>query len=90
MKGVQFLIDDEGERTAVMIDLSIHSELWEDFFDAVIAKERQDEPREPPGGSPAQGTRKLTLGVRNCVRQVCTPRSGKPASASGSADSVTH
>lgn len=47
MKGVQFLIDDEGERTAVMIDLSIHSELWEDFFDAVIAKERQDEPREP-------------------------------------------
>ena len=47
MKGVQFLIDDEGERTAVMIDLSIHSELWEDFFDAVIAKERQDEPRAP-------------------------------------------
>lgn len=47
MKGVQFLIDDEGERTAVMIDLSIHSELWEDFFDAVVAKERQDEPREP-------------------------------------------
>ena len=47
MKGVQFLIDDEGERKAVMIDLSVHSELWEDFFDAVIAKERQDEPREP-------------------------------------------
>ncbi len=46
MKGVQFLIDDEGERKAVMIDLSIHSELWEDFFDAVIAKERKDEPRE--------------------------------------------
>ena len=46
MKGVQFLIDDEGERKAVMIDLGIHSELWEDFFDAVVAKERQDEPRE--------------------------------------------
>ena len=45
MKGVQFLIDDEGERKAVMIDLGIHSELWEDFFDAVVAKERQDEPR---------------------------------------------
>ena len=30
-----------------MIDLSIHGELWEDFFDAVIAKERQDEPRDP-------------------------------------------
>ena len=47
MKGVQFLLDDEGERTAVMIDLSIHGELWEDFFDAVIAKGRQDEAREP-------------------------------------------
>ena len=47
MKGVQFLVADEGERKAVMIDLSIHSELWEDFFDAVIAKEQQDEPREP-------------------------------------------
>ena len=47
MKGVQFLVDDEGERKAVMIDLSVHSELWEDFFDAVIAKERKDEPREP-------------------------------------------
>lgn len=46
MKGVQFLIDDKGERKAVMIDLSVHSELWEDFFDAVVAKERQDEPRE--------------------------------------------
>ena len=45
MKGVQFLVDDEGERKAVMIDLSVHSELWEDFFDAVVAKERQDEPR---------------------------------------------
>ncbi len=47
MKGVQFVIDDKGDRTAVMIDLSIHSELWEDFFDAVIANQRQDEPREP-------------------------------------------
>ena len=47
MKGAQFPVDDEGERKAVMIDLSIHGELWEDFFDAVIAKERQDEPREP-------------------------------------------
>ena len=47
MKGVQFLIDDEGERKAVIIDLSIYGELWEDFFDAVVSKERQDEPREP-------------------------------------------
>ena len=46
MKGVQFLVDDDGERKAVVIDLSLHGELWEDFFDAALARERRDEPRE--------------------------------------------
>ena len=47
MKGVQFLIDDDGERKSVVIDLRLHGELWEDFFDAALARERRDEPREP-------------------------------------------
>ena len=38
MKGVQFLVDDEGERKAVMIDLSIHSELWEDFSTRLLRR----------------------------------------------------
>ena len=46
MKGVQFLVDDDGERKAVVIDLSLHGELWEDFFDVALAKERRNEPRE--------------------------------------------
>lgn len=46
VKGVQFLIDDEGERKGVLIDLSLHGELWEDFFDAALAEDRKDEPRE--------------------------------------------
>ncbi len=46
MQGVQFLIDDAGERKAVVIDLSLHGELWEDFFDVALAKSREDEPRE--------------------------------------------
>jgi hypothetical protein len=29
----------------VLIDLKQHSELWEDFYDLAIARERQDEPR---------------------------------------------
>jgi hypothetical protein len=45
MKGVQFVVDDSGEKTAVLIDLKQHSELWEDFYDLAIARERQDEPR---------------------------------------------
>ena len=46
MKGVQFLVDDQGERKAVLIDLDLHGELWEDFYDAALAKRRQHEPRE--------------------------------------------
>ena len=47
MKGVQFLVDDQGKRKAVLIDLDLHGELWEGFFDAALARQRQDEPREP-------------------------------------------
>ena len=46
MQGVQFLVDDDGERKAVVIDLSVHGELWEDFYDVVLAKARADELRE--------------------------------------------
>ena len=46
MKGVQFLVDENGEKTAVVIDLKRYSELWEDFYDRAIAKSREGEPRE--------------------------------------------
>ena len=46
MKGVQFLVDEKGEKSAVLIDLKRYSELWEDFYDQTIARSRQREPRE--------------------------------------------
>lgn len=46
MKGVQFVVDERGEKTAVVIDLKRHAAVWEDFFDVAVAKRRQDEPRE--------------------------------------------
>jgi hypothetical protein len=46
MKGIQFVTDDSGEKTAVLIDLKKHGELWEDFYDSLIADERAGEPRE--------------------------------------------
>ena len=46
MKGVQFLVDEPGKKTAVLIDLRKHEELWEDLFDSVLAAERRAEPRE--------------------------------------------
>jgi hypothetical protein len=46
MSGIQFLVDAKGEKTAVQIDLRRHGELWEDFYDALIARQREKEPRE--------------------------------------------
>jgi hypothetical protein len=46
IKGVQFLIDGQGEKTAVVIDLKRHRDLWEDFYDRAVAKEREADPRE--------------------------------------------
>ena len=44
-KGIQFMVDEAGERTAVVIDLREHADLWEDFFDSMLAAERESEPR---------------------------------------------
>lgn len=46
MKGIQFLTDEKGKKTAVQIDLKKYGELWEDFCDNIVADQRADEPRE--------------------------------------------
>jgi len=46
MKGVQFVIDNSGRKTAVQIDLKTQGRLWEDFYDRALAKRRASEPRE--------------------------------------------
>lgn len=44
MKGIQYLVDDQGKQTSVLIDLQQWGELWEDFYDVIIAHERANEP----------------------------------------------
>jgi len=44
MEGIQFVINDKGEKTAVIIDLIKHGELWEEFYDNLIVKMRKNEP----------------------------------------------
>ena len=46
MKGVQYVVDDRGAKSAVVIDLRTHAELWEDFHDRALAESRRSEPRE--------------------------------------------
>ncbi len=40
------MIDDKEKKKAVIIDLKRHRKLWEDFYDSLIAKERESEARE--------------------------------------------
>ncbi|GIW91497.1 MAG: hypothetical protein KatS3mg109_2018 [Pirellulaceae bacterium] len=46
MKGIQFVVNERGEKTAVVIALRKNAELWEDFYDRALADSRADEPRE--------------------------------------------
>lgn len=46
MQGIRYVTDEKGQRVAVLIDLKRHGDLWEDFYDAVTARLRADEPRE--------------------------------------------
>lgn len=46
LRGIQFLVDDTGRKTAVQIDLKTQARLWEDFYDRLLAETRASEPRE--------------------------------------------
>jgi hypothetical protein len=46
MSGIQFVIDENGDKSAVIIDLNKYANLWEDFYDSIIAHQRRKEPRE--------------------------------------------
>ncbi len=43
MRGIQFVVDDKGEKKAVLIDLSEWGEIWEDIYDALVSQSRKDE-----------------------------------------------
>ena len=46
VRGIQFVVDNSGRKTAVQIDLRKQGRLWEDFYDRALAKQRASEPRE--------------------------------------------
>jgi len=47
MRGIQFVVDDTGKKTAVLINLEEWGELWEDIYDVLVSESRRDEPRVP-------------------------------------------
>ena len=40
------MVDERGRKTAAVIDLREHEQLWEDFYDALLVESRRHEPRE--------------------------------------------
>ncbi|MCY7359192.1 MAG: hypothetical protein LH609_17395 [Rudanella sp.] len=46
MRGINYMTDDKGIRTAVVIDLKTYGEEIEDFLDGIEAESRKDEPKE--------------------------------------------
>jgi hypothetical protein len=47
LRGVPYLVNESGERTAVVISLKEWGELWEDFYDVLVSESRKDEPTIP-------------------------------------------
>ena len=45
MSGISFMVDGRGQKTAAVIDLRNHEQLWDDFYDTLLAKSQDREPR---------------------------------------------
>jgi hypothetical protein len=43
MNGIQFITDDKGRKTAVVLDLKKYGAAWEDFWDGFISESRRKE-----------------------------------------------
>jgi len=43
MEGIYYVMDDKGQKRFVQIDLSIHGEIWEDFYDLLVSNSRENE-----------------------------------------------
>ncbi len=60
MRGVQFLVNGRGQKTAVVIDLKTRADVLQDFYDVLLTRRRADEPR----GSLAAVRRRLVRAGR--------------------------
>jgi hypothetical protein len=58
MTGIQFVTDDKGRKTAVLIDLKKHRGLWEDFWDGLVSESRRKEKSIPYQEYRANGTKR--------------------------------
>ncbi len=43
MEGINYVTDDKNQKIAVLIDLRKYGELWEEFYDVLIANMRKED-----------------------------------------------
>ncbi len=41
--GIQYVMDEKGQRVAVQIDLKKYGNVWEDFWDGIVSESRRKE-----------------------------------------------
>ena len=47
MRGIKFIVDEDGRRRAVVLDLKVHGQLWRDISDRISGDEEDDRGPEP-------------------------------------------
>jgi hypothetical protein len=47
MEGIHFVTNENGRKIAVQIDLERYGEMWEDFYDQLVAEQRKNDKRIP-------------------------------------------
>lgn len=47
LKGVRYLVDESGERTAVVIEFEEWGQIWEDLYDVLVSESRKGEEAVP-------------------------------------------
>tara|TARA_R110001592_G_scaffold338552_1_gene625785 strand:- start:149789 stop:150004 length:216 start_codon:yes stop_codon:yes gene_type:complete len=47
MKGINYVTDENDRKVAVQIDLKKHGNMWEDFYDNLVAEQRKNEEKIP-------------------------------------------
>ncbi|KAF0152198.1 MAG: Uncharacterized protein FD143_1295 [Ignavibacteria bacterium] len=45
MKGLQYIVDENGKKKAVLLDLDIYADKWEDIYDILVSYSRRNEKR---------------------------------------------
>ena len=47
MKGIRFIVDDDGNRRAVVLDLKVHGKLWQDIYEQLQTEDPLEDERVP-------------------------------------------